>query len=99
MIRRAVANGDAAGFLRSSVAALQIAAAPHYPAEPRALVCGEVLNLFSDDERDGYTGKVIRQFFASHDDANFGVSHENGHPLIGLSSELESILQLLEAKL
>jgi hypothetical protein len=99
VIRRAVANGDAAGFLRSGVAALQIAAAPHYPAEPRALVCGEVLNLFGDGERDGQTGKVIRQFFGSHDDANFGVSREHGTPLINLAPELDSILQQLEAKL
>jgi hypothetical protein len=98
-LARTAANSDAPGFIRSGVAALQIAAAPHYPAEPRALVCGEVLNLFSDGERAGQTGGVIRQFFAREAAASFAASSENHSPMFNLRPELEQILQQLEARL
>ncbi|HEX7571005.1 MAG TPA: BatD family protein, partial [Verrucomicrobiae bacterium] len=99
VLRCAVASGDAPGFIRSGVTALQIAAAPHYPAEPRALVCGEVLNLFSDNEREGRMGEVIRQFFVRQAAASFAPSRENPSPLFDLRAELERILQQLEARL
>jgi hypothetical protein len=98
-LRRAAADGDAPGFIRSGVMAVQIAAAPHYPAEPRALVCGEVLNLFSDGERAGRTGEVIRQFFSRAAAASFAPARENTAPLFDLRPELERILQQMEARL
>jgi len=52
-LRRAATSGDAAGFVRRAVASMQIAAAPHFPAAPRALVCGEVLSLFDLVEQGG----------------------------------------------
>jgi hypothetical protein len=97
--RRAADDLDAHGFIRSGVAALQIVTAPHYPAEPRALVCGEVLNLFSDGERVGRTGEVIRQFFTQDGAANFSTSHEDATPMFDLRPDLERILQELEGRL
>ena len=73
---RAAASEDAPGFIRSGVTALQIVAAPHYPAEPRALVCGEVLGLFNESEQAGRTGEVIRQFFARQTAASFAPTHK-----------------------
>jgi hypothetical protein len=99
VLRRAAADGDSPGFIRSGVMAVQIAAAPHYPAEPRALVCGEVLNLFNDGERDGRTGEVIRQFFTRAAAASFAPTREDAAPLFELRPELERILQQLEARL
>ena len=52
-LRKAVAAGDSENFLRHSVAALRVACAPHYPAHPQALVCGDVL------EQSG--GRAIRR--------------------------------------
>jgi hypothetical protein len=98
-LRRAAADGDAPGFIRSGVTAVQIAAAPHYPAEPRALVCGEVLNLFSDGERAGRTGEVIRQFFTRAAASSFAPAREDAAPLFELRPELERILQQMEARL
>src|SRR5262249_33620799 len=35
----------AQGFATATVSAMRVACAPHYPAEPRALVCGDVLQV------------------------------------------------------
>jgi hypothetical protein len=47
VLRQAARAGDARGFADAAVAAMRAASAPHYPAEPRALVCGDVLPLLS----------------------------------------------------
>jgi hypothetical protein len=44
---RAARAGDARRFADAAVAAMQAASAPHYPAEPRALVGADVLRLLS----------------------------------------------------
>lgn len=98
-LRQAAAGGDAPGFVRRAVAALQIAAAPHFPAAPRALVCGEVLSLFDVTEQGGRTGEVIRSFFAREADQTFSAKPESAGPLFDLRSELESILAKMEARL
>jgi hypothetical protein len=98
-LRRAEAGGDAPGFARRAISALQIAAAPHFPAEPRALVCGEVLSLFAQQERSGKTGQIIRSFFECDARAMFAAQAENQKPLFALRPDLEQILERMEAKL
>lgn len=98
-LRRAATQGDAAGFVERAVAALQIAAAPHFPSAPRALVCGEVLSLFSASEQGGRTGEVIRQLFARAAAQTFAAKPEPAMPMFDLRLELESILQRMEARL
>jgi len=46
-LRRAAQAGDAPRFAEAAVAAMQAACAPHFPAEPRALVGADVLPLLS----------------------------------------------------
>ena len=98
-LRRAAASGDAPGFAARAVAALRIAAAPHFPAEPRALVCGEVLSLFDEPERGGRTGEVIRSFFTRDESECFAPKREHPMPLFALKPDLESILKRMEARL
>jgi len=98
-LRQAATSGDASGFVRRAVAALQIAAAPHFPAAPRALVCGEVLSLFEVAEQGGRTGEVIRSFFAREADQTFAAKPGSARPLFDLRSELENILEKMEARL
>jgi hypothetical protein len=98
-LRRAAARGDAPGFAARAVAAMQIAAAPHFPAEPRALVCGEVLSLFDEPDRTGSTGEVIRSFFTRDDSASFSLKRDDSMPLFALQPELEGILKRMEARL
>ncbi len=98
-LRQAAAGGDAPGFVRRAVAALQIAAAPHFPAAPRALVCSEVLSLFDGAEQGGRTGEVIRLFFAREADQTFAAKPESAGPLFELRADLEKILEKMEARL
>ncbi|HXJ18523.1 MAG TPA: hypothetical protein VNM68_15165, partial [Candidatus Polarisedimenticolia bacterium] len=99
MLKRAAAEGDAPGYARYSVAAMQIACAPHYLAEPRALVCGDVLNVLNAPEREGRTGEVIRQLFAAADDSRFAVSPRTPVEAFALKPELDGILLRLEERL
>jgi len=98
-LRRAAATGDAPGFTRRAITALQIAAAPHFPAEPRALVCREVLSLFDETERNGRTGETVRTLFAGEDRAAFAPHRDQQKPLFELQPDLEGILNQMEARL
>ncbi len=95
-LRRAAAAGDAPAFGRQAVAALQIAAAPHFPAAPRALVCGEILSLFNATERGGRTGEVIRAVFAHDEAASFARETNDAASLCHLHPELELVLEQME---
>jgi hypothetical protein len=95
----AAQNGDAADFVRRGISALQIASAPHYPATPRALVCGDVLQILTATERDGNPGETIRRLFASADAAEFATSAETQSGLLAAKSALKDILFKLEARL
>ena len=44
-MRRAARAGDAPGFAAAAVSAMRVACAPHYPADPHALVGADVLAL------------------------------------------------------
>ncbi len=73
-MRRAARAGDASRFAVAGVNALIEACAPHYPAEPRALVCGDVLTLLPEPDRSGRLGDVVRRFFAVTDAARFALT-------------------------
>lgn len=98
-LQQAFARGDAGSFVGQAVAALQIGAAPHFPAAPRALVCGEVLSLFDDAERQGRTGEVIQSFFVADGSAQFGNGSESPASLLALRPDLEAVLMQMEARL
>ena len=98
-LRRAARAGDAPAYSARAISALQIAAAPHFPAEPRALVCGEVLSLFNEKERTGKTGEIIRTFFTSDEITSFSRQSQNQSPLLNLHPDLEQILRHLESRL
>ena len=78
---------------------MRVACAPHYPAEPRALVGGDVLPLLPETERSGRHGEVVRRFFAVTDAARFGTAAPAFADLFALKLDLEHVLQELEQKL
>jgi hypothetical protein len=98
-LRRAARAADASGFAATAVSAMRVACAPHYPAEPRALVGGDVLPLLAEPDRSGRPGEVVRRFFAVTDAACFGTAKPNGAELLPLQPEVERILEQLEARL
>jgi hypothetical protein len=99
VLHRAATASDATGFARSAVTALQIASAPHFPAEPRAIVCGDVLGLFAESDQRGPIGETIRRIFAQNNATDFSVAHRNGPPLFDLQTDLDRILETMEARL
>ena len=58
-LQRAARAGDTRGFGEAAVAAMQAACAPHYPADPRALVGADVLPLLSGAGARGAAGCEI----------------------------------------
>jgi hypothetical protein len=99
ILRRAARAADARGFAAAAVNAMRVACAPHYPAEPRALVGGDVLPFLPEPERAGRAGEVVRRFFAVTDAVRFDTAPPSATELLPLQPELERVLQQLEQKL
>ncbi len=99
ILRRAARAADAPRFAAAAVNAMRVACAPHYPAEPRALVGGDVLPLLPEPERSSRSGEVVRRFFASTDATRFGTTPSNAADLLPLQPDVERVLEQLEQKL
>jgi hypothetical protein len=98
-LEKAALAGDTARFAGLGVSALRIACAPHYPAEPRALVGADVLGLLSESERAGHAGEVVRRFFSVTDAERFSVEPLAPGELLPLQPDLEAVLRDLEDRL
>ncbi len=98
-LKISAAANDAPAFTRGAVNALQVVCAPHYPAEPRALVGGDVLEILSVTERAGRTGELVRRIFAAGDTASFATTATGDAGLPGELPALEEVLTVLEARL
>jgi hypothetical protein len=99
VLQKAIRAGDSLRYANVAVSAMRVACAPHYPAEPRALVCRDVLDLIGETERAGRVGEVIRRFFAVADASIFSSTGTDGNGLLSLQPELELVLKQLEARL
>ena len=95
--RKAAALGDTSRFAACAVSAMRVACAPHYPAEPRALVSSDVVPLLPEFESNG--GKVVRQIFAAADAERFAEQPEPAKDLLALRGDVDRVLTQLEAKL
>jgi hypothetical protein len=98
-LEQAATSGDAEQFVRCAITALQIASAPHYPAAPRALVCGDVLQILTAPERDGKPGETVRRFFTAADAAEFANRPGDQTALLAEKSALREIIATLEERL
>jgi hypothetical protein len=99
--RKAALAGDGAGFAAAAVHALQIGCAPHFPAEPRALVGTDVLQVLHQGNGNGSqrADELVRRFFSANDVTRFGTSRAETSALLSLQPELEGLLEQLEARL
>lgn len=95
-IRQALNAGDATGFSNAALHALRIIVAPHYPAEPQALVSRDVLQVLGETHPDR---QIVQRFFSITDAAEFSGDATDRRDLLGLQSELDRVLNELEAKL
>lgn len=98
-LESAYGRGDLLRYTASAVNALRIACAPHYPADERAMVCGDVLELLAEEERKGVAGEVVRRFFTVEDGVVFSRAPVDADGLFALQPELDGLLNRLEARL
>ena len=97
-LQNAIAGGDTAAFIQHAAGAMSIAAAPHYPANPQALVGGDVLAQLTDAERNGPAGETVKNIFAVAD-ARFAIAPQTKADMLALEADVESVLSILEKKL
>jgi len=99
VLQRAVERSDGPAFAAAAAGALRIACSPHYPAQPEALVCGDILPFLPEPARVGRPGETVRRIFAAADAASYSADHGNEGDLLSLRPVLDGILTQLEAKL
>jgi hypothetical protein len=96
-LRKAASLGDTSRFATCAVSAMRIACAPHYPAEPRALVSTDVLPLLLSSEAAVHN--AVRAVFATANAERFAAGPQLPNDLLALRREVESALAQLEEKL
>jgi hypothetical protein len=94
-LRRAARDKDAPRFAGAAVSAMRVACAPHYPAEPRALVGKDILQVIGTNG----VSDTVRRFFATSDAAHFAANKSDLSGLLTLQPELEKVLEQLESRL
>ena len=97
-LQKAAAAGDAESFIQLAAAAMRIAVAPHYPANPQALVGGDVLARLDSASQNGGTADTVKQIFAATD-RRFAAQAKPPADWLALNADVEAVLQQLEAKL
>jgi len=98
-LHRAAQTGDARGFATGAVQAIRLACAPHFPAEPRALVCGDILKLLPPTEQSGEGGEVVRRLFRVVDALDYAGAPAEVTGLLDWQPELDRLLTRLEGLL
>jgi hypothetical protein len=96
---KAAAARESKEFCARALSALRIASAPHFPATPRALVGGDVLKLLGESDRDSRQGDAVRKLFSQMDASQFGANTKPTDDLLALKSDLDQVLDGLEARL
>jgi hypothetical protein len=74
---------------------MSIAVAPHFPANPQALVSGDVLLRLADAGLNGAAAETVRKVFAAAD-AQFAANPQAQPDLLALRPGVETVLQKLE---
>jgi hypothetical protein len=97
--RQAAQAKDAPRFAAAAVSAMRVACAPHYPAEPRALVGSDVLAFIGETGDNRRAREVARRFFTVTDAARFATTGGEAAELLALEPELERVLRQLEERL
>ena len=97
-LQQAVAAGDAAAFVEHAANAMKISCAPHFPAHPQALVCGDVLARLKGADQNGRASETVRKVFAAAD-AQFAASAQDKAGCLALESDVNAVLQGLEERL
>jgi hypothetical protein len=93
------ALGDTGRFARHAVGAFRAACAPHFPAQPEAIVGKDVLTVLPEPLSGGVEGDAVRKLFSAVDAEQFAVAAPAARDLLALRAELDRALTRLEAQL
>ncbi len=97
-LQKAAADGDTENFIQLAAAAMRIAVAPHYPADPRALVGIDVLAQLDTGSQNGRPAEIVKEIFAAAD-RRFAAQSKAPAEWLALNPDVESVLVQLEARL
>ncbi len=97
-LERATAGRDTEAFVQLAAAAMRIAVAPHYPANPQALVGGDVLAQLDPAAQRSRPGETVKQLFAAAD-RQFSAGLKGPADWLALKEDLDVVLTQLEEKL
>ena len=97
-LQKAAAAGDAGAFVQRAARAMSIAVAPNFPADPAALVGGDVLAQLDAAARNAQAGETVRKVFAAAD-AQFAGTPQTPPDVPALRPGVNAVLQSLEEKL
>jgi hypothetical protein len=89
---------DAAAFVRCAAHAMTVAAAPHFPANPGALVGGDVVAQLDNAGQNGQSAETVRQVFAAAD-SSYATEPQTQSDWLALRPGVERVLQKLEERL
>jgi hypothetical protein len=97
--RRAARQGDAPAFLEHAICGFREACALATPADPRALVCGDILAALPQDLRTRQTVGLVEQLFGAANDWRFGEAPPDTAALLALARQVEDGLETLRRDL
>jgi len=97
--RRAAQQGDAREFLTFALRGFQEATAPAAPADPRALVCEDVISALPAEARQTTVVQTVRQLFTAANDWRFGDRRPDTGQLLTLARDVDRQLQELRDRL
>lgn len=97
-LQKAADAGDGMAFVRHATRAMSIAVAPHFPANPQALVGGDVLAQLNRAGQNGQFANTVREIFVVAD-AQFAVEPQTQMDLLAMRPQVERVLQKLEENL
>jgi hypothetical protein len=97
-LQKAASANDAGAFVHHAATAMNIAVAPHYPANPQALVGGDVLAHLPGAAPDSPANETVRRIFAAAD-TQFAVDPKVRADWLALKPEVDAVLLQLEEKL
>jgi len=100
-MRRAAGRGDSPAFAAAALEAIRAACAPDFQAEPHALIGSDVLQVIREIDRGSTPASepAVRRLFEVTDASRFSSGAPGEVPLLGLRSDVEQVLQRLEARL
>ncbi|MCU0771931.1 MAG: BatD family protein [Verrucomicrobia bacterium] len=97
--RKAARQADARDFLHHAIQGFREACAPSAPADPRALVCDDVLRALPADPAVAQTRDVVKNLFTAANEWRFGDVPPDPEALLDLSQQVDQQLEVLRDKL